>query len=128
MTLQPALKLNCAVVATIFYASRIYLRRSMSAFGASGSPEIAHTLSQLLVFAQLVCACATGLQQPVYEFQWSLFIAAIETNDNIHQEWLSSKITDAKFKDVLHRIFAIKGSGTRGVDLDTVRGMLRGSI
>ncbi|PQE31474.1 Zn(II)2Cys6 transcription factor protein [Rutstroemia sp. NJR-2017a WRK4] len=126
MTLQPALKLNCAVVATMFYASRIYLKRSVSVFGTSGPPEIAHALSQLLVFAQLVCACATGLQQPVYEFQWSLFIAAIETNDNIHQEWLSSKISDARFQDVLRRIFAIKGSGTRGICIDDVSGMLSG--
>lgn len=126
MTLQPALKLNCAIAATMFYASRIYLKRSVSTFGASGSPEIVYALSQLLVFAQLVYA--TGLKQPVYEFQWSLFIAAVETNDNIHQEWLNSKITDIRFKDVLQRIFAIKGSGSGCISLENLRGMLIGSI
>ncbi|KAM3088701.1 hypothetical protein ACMFMG_000331 [Clarireedia jacksonii] len=126
MTLQPALKLNCAVAATMFYASRIYLKRAMSTFGASGPPEIAYALSQLLVFAQLICA--TGLDQPVYEFQWSLFIAAVETNDKIHREWLNSKITDTRFKYVLQRIFAIQGSGTKGIDLGILRGMLQGSL
>lgn len=126
MTLQPAMKLNCATSATIFYATKIYLLRcGPSPFGAHGSPEATQALGQLLVFARHVCF--GGAQQPVYEFQWSLFIACLETNDMIHQEWLESKICDTRFRGALERIFFLKRSTAGEVDLNIARRILQAS-
>ncbi|KAM0133529.1 hypothetical protein ACHAO1_006186 [Botrytis cinerea] len=120
MTLQPAMKLNCANSATMFYALRVYFARcKSSSFGAESSTEIKTALSQLLRFAMYVSP--TGSQQPVYEFQWSLFIAAIETNDMIHQEWLQGRITDHRLRKALQRISSFKRNNLGTISLSKVR-------
>lgn len=106
MTLQPAMKLNCANSATMFYALRIYLLRTRTPFGSQDFPESAKYLAELLKFARYICPM--GTRQPVYEFQWSLFIATMETTDMIHQEWLHARITEKKFCGALKRISSIQ--------------------
>ncbi|KAG4032665.1 hypothetical protein MFRU_006g01330 [Monilinia fructicola] len=124
MTLQPAMKLNCANSATTFYALQIYLIRSgASLFGSDSSPEIKATLSQLLLFAMHVCPA--GSQQPVYEFQWALFIAAIETNDMIHQEWLQGRISDHRLCEALQRISSFKRDNQGTISLSKVREIIQ---
>lgn len=124
MTLQPAMKLNCANSAIMFYALQIYLARSgPSLFGGQSSPEIKVALSQLLLFAMFMCPA--GSQQPVYEFQWSLFIAAVETNDMIHQEWLQGRIRDHRLSEALKRIFSFKGSNLGTISLRKVREIIQ---
>ena len=127
MTLQPAMKLNCANSAVMFYALKLYLTRSSSAtsFGESGSLEVSYTLGQLLSYARYVCPA--GSHQPLYEFQWSLFIAAIETGDMIHREWLQVRITDRRFSEALQQISRLKSSESGVVCLETVRQVLRTS-
>ncbi|KAF7950097.1 hypothetical protein EAE96_007396 [Botrytis aclada] len=120
MTLQPAMKLNCANSATMFYALRIYFARCRSSsFGAESSTEIQTALSQLLRFAMYVSPA--GSQQPVYEFQWSLFIAAIETNDIIHQEWLQGRITDHRLRKSLQGISTFKRNNMGIISLSKVK-------
>ncbi|TGO90574.1 hypothetical protein BPOR_0059g00170 [Botrytis porri] len=120
MTLQPAMKLNCANSATIFYALRIYFARCRSSsFGAESLSEIKTALSQLLRFAMYVSPA--GSQQPVYEFQWSLFIAAIETNDMIHQEWLQGRITDHRLRKSLQGISTFKRNNLGIMSLSKVK-------
>lgn len=117
------MKLNCAASATMFYATKIYLLRSgTSPFGSQDSIEAAQALGQLLLFAKHVCV--GGMSQPVYEFQWSLFIACLETNDTIHQEWLATKICDPRFQGVLEKIFAMKQSGGGGISQASIRSLL----
>jgi hypothetical protein len=126
MTLQPAMKLNCATSAAMFYATKIYLLSCLSGrFGAGGSSEATSALGHLLLFAKHVCM--EGAQQPVYEFQWSLFIACLETNDMIHQEWLQSKICDPRFRGSLERIFAMKRIAGGEIYLKDVRTTIQGS-
>jgi hypothetical protein len=125
MTLQPAMKLNCATSATMFQATKLYFLRCYSGpFGAQGSPEAAHTLGQLLSYAKHVCA--SGSPQPVYEYQWSLFIACLETNDMIHQEWLESKICDLRFREAVDRMLVLKRASGGEIDLNSVRRILQG--
>ncbi|RDW59905.1 hypothetical protein BP6252_12992 [Coleophoma cylindrospora] len=125
MTLQPAMKINCATSATLFYATRIYLLRSTSSpFGAEGSSASQHALSQLLRYARSVCS--DGVRQRVYEFQWSLFIAGLETNDPIHEEWLQSRIVDTRFSEVLKGLLVYKRAHHGLVPLHTVRQTLLG--
>lgn len=121
---QPSMKLNCANSATTFYALLIYLERTgPSSFGAFRSPAVQRALSQLLTFARHVCPTPT--QQPLYEFQWSLFIASIETNDSIHQEWLQDRIFDSRYKTASQRILDLKR--TSGVvHLSMVKQILQG--
>ncbi|KAJ8062836.1 hypothetical protein OCU04_008091 [Sclerotinia nivalis] len=124
MTLQPAMKLNCASSATMFYALQIYLARSgSSSFGAEGTPDIKAVLSQLLLFGMHICPA--GSQQPVYEFQWSLFIAAVETNDMIHQEWLQARISNHRLRAALQRISSFKRSNLGTISLSKVREIIQ---
>ncbi|CAD6449330.1 4aa34d9b-737b-464e-86c0-5e32afcf8621 [Sclerotinia trifoliorum] len=120
MTLQPAMKLNCANSATMYSALQIYFARSgSSSFGEEATPDIKAVLSQLLLFAMHVCPA--GSKQPVYEFQWSLFIAAVETNDMIHQEWLQARITNHRLRKALQRISSFKRSNMGKISLSKVR-------
>ncbi|TGO15829.1 hypothetical protein BTUL_0035g00330 [Botrytis tulipae] len=120
MTLQPAMKLNCANSATVFYALQIYFARCRSSpFGAESATEIKTALSQLLRFAMYVSPA--GSQQPVYEFQWSLFIAAIETNDMIHQEWLQGRITDHRLRKSLQGISTFKRNNLGVISFSKVK-------
>ncbi|KAL3417648.1 hypothetical protein PVAG01_10658 [Phlyctema vagabunda] len=124
MTLQPAMKLNCANSATMFHALRIYLLRSgESPFGAGDSAEVQTALGQLLMFARHVCPA--GTQQPVYEFQWSLFIAALETSDMIHREWLQARISDRRFCEASQRIASFKRGNSGTVALSAIRQILQ---
>lgn len=119
------MKINCATSAALFYATRIYLLRSTSSpFGAEGSTPSQHALSQLLLFARTICS--GGIQQRVYEFQWSLFIAGLETNDPIHEEWLQSRIIDTRFSEVLKHLLVFKRAHQGTVSLQKVRQTLLG--
>ncbi|EDN99373.1 hypothetical protein SS1G_02227 [Sclerotinia sclerotiorum 1980 UF-70] len=123
MTLQPAMKLNCSNSATMYYALQIYFARSgSSSFGEEVTPDVKAILSQLLLFA--MHACPAGPQQPVYEFQWSLFIAAVETNDMIHQEWLQARITNHRLREAFQRISSFKRSNMGTISLSKVREIL----
>ncbi|KAF7941707.1 uncharacterized protein EAE97_006544 [Botrytis byssoidea] len=120
MTLQPAMKLNCANSATMFYALQICFARCRSSpFGAESTTEIKTALSQLLRFAMYISPA--GSQQPVYEFQWSLFTAAIETNDMIHQEWLQGRITDHRLRKSLQGISTFKRNNLGVISFSKVK-------
>ncbi|KAE8155305.1 hypothetical protein BDV25DRAFT_135052 [Aspergillus avenaceus] len=121
---QPSL-MACVTVA-IFYALQIYLHRSRdSVFGTDPiCYEVRQALSRLVVAAYQ--AVATGPVQLLERFQWSLFIAGIETRDPVHKEWLANHIFDPGLKSAFKAVQGAKEQSK--VTMETVRRMTGGKL
>jgi len=106
----------------LFNALRVYFFRStISDLSMETPPEYKKCLMNLLT---IISRTFTSRNSELYDrLQWPLFIAGIETNDEVYQNWismLSSGRAGAALARVLH---AQKVSGKR-LTMHEIRGLL----
>jgi hypothetical protein len=111
------------VAVAFYYATVIYHYRCRSSpFGALPVPEdIQEAIKGLLTCTRL--AVRTRSVQLLERFQWSLFIAGVETNDAEDSEWVRESLADAVLKDVFGAVGDVKRNNHGCIPLATVRAL-----
>ncbi|KAL4882036.1 hypothetical protein BJY04DRAFT_187924 [Aspergillus karnatakaensis] len=112
------------VTVTFFYALQIYFYRArMSSFGTRPvPPEVQGAINSLVSTAYY--AVKTGPVQLLERFQWSLFIAGLETTDPIHEEWIGNNISDPAIKQGFDYIQTLKGQTPSDITMQRIRGLI----
>lgn len=92
--------LNADYMIPYFYALRIYCYRCFlpdSDLASPAPPHVESSVASILQLAQR--SLSRDSMDPMRSrFQWPLFMAGIETGDNIHKEWVYSKMRSANMK------------------------------
>ncbi|KAL4788142.1 hypothetical protein BJX76DRAFT_353443 [Aspergillus varians] len=111
------------VTASFFYALQIYLYRArLSPFGTRPiPPDFQDTLNSLISAAYH--ATKTGPVQLLERFQWSLFMAGLETTDLIHQEWFRTNMSDPAIKKGFDHVQAIKRQSPGSITMHMIRSL-----
>ncbi|KPI34759.1 uncharacterized protein AB675_10 [Cyphellophora attinorum] len=112
------------LVAVAFYHAIViyHYRCRSSPFGASPVPEdIQEALKGLFTCTRF--AVRTRSVQLLERFQWSLFIAGVETNDVANTEWVRESLADAVLKDVFGVVRDVKRNSHGCISLGTVRSL-----
>jgi hypothetical protein len=111
------------VAVAFYYAVVIYHHRSRSSpFGALPVTEdIREALKGLLTCTHF--AVRTRSVQLLERFQWSLFIAGVETNDVEDGAWVQDSLADAVLKDVLAAVRDEKRKRHGCIPLATLRSL-----
>lgn len=130
--------LNADYMVPYLYALRIYCFRKFlkkEHLGTVTPPAVQAAMHSILQLAQR--SLPRGALDPITaRFQWPLLMAGIETTDNIHKEWVQSKLKTERvtkgFKKVLDvqeatgqrvpmSVFASILSGDRGTELSSLQ-------
>ncbi|KAL2852396.1 hypothetical protein BJY01DRAFT_259958 [Aspergillus pseudoustus] len=116
------------VAATFYYALQIYFHRArQSSFQARPLPnECQNSLTSLVSTAYY--AIKTGPVQLLERFQWSLFIAGLETTDPVHQEWVGNNISDPAIKAGFDHIKGLKRQFEEGITIRMIRSLIDGGF
>ncbi|KAL2807650.1 hypothetical protein BJX63DRAFT_64474 [Aspergillus granulosus] len=109
------------VTVAFYHALEIYFHRArLSSFGARPLPtKLQDSLSFLVSTAYY--AVKAGPTQLLERFQWSLFIAGLETTDPVHQEWIESNISDPAIKAGFDHIKTLKEQTHGGTTMLIIR-------
>ncbi|KAL4808354.1 hypothetical protein BDV18DRAFT_158455 [Aspergillus unguis] len=114
------------VTATVYYALRVYFYRArQSPFRTRPIPsDLENTLNSLVSAAYY--ATKTGQVQLLERFQWSLFMAGLETTDPVHLEWISSNISDPAIRKRFECCQAVRQSPGGGITMQKIRELTEG--
>ncbi|KAL3479093.1 hypothetical protein BJX99DRAFT_90593 [Aspergillus californicus] len=109
------------VTVSFFYALYIYFYRArLSSFGSRPvSSAFQDALSSLVSTAYHTIK--TGPVQLLERFQWSLFMAGLETTDPVHQEWIGNNISDPAIKEGFEHIQAVKRQSPGDITMQQIR-------
>ncbi|KAL3446698.1 hypothetical protein BJX65DRAFT_113684 [Aspergillus insuetus] len=112
------------VAVTFYYALQIYFHRArLSSFGARPLPaRLQNFLTSLVSTAYY--AFKAGPMQLLERFQWSLFIAGLETTDPVHQEWIGNSISDPAIKAGFDHIKSLKEQSHGGITMHMIRSLI----
>jgi hypothetical protein len=119
--------INADYMVPYFWALRIYKFRCFIQGNESPvtPPEIQTCLNSILTVAQRTFS--TGYEEHIAErFQWSLFMAGIETADSIHREWVASKLYRARLRRAFQCILDMQSKTGRRVPMQIVRQVMCG--
>lgn len=112
------------ITATFFYATQIYLYRARgSLFGGEPIPSGLQDALNSLVSAAYY-ATKAGSVQLLERFQWSLFIAGLETTDPVHQEWVENNISDPAIKKVFGQVQDLRNQPPGGITMKKIRSLV----
>lgn len=114
------LLLNVDWAVALFYSLRIYLFRALNEVTVSS--KVYHAMTSILLIVQR--RLSSGKDEMFRNFQMPLFMAGIETNDPIHREWVTSKLTLPRYKRSIQEILQLQHEcGVRAL-WSTVRDIL----
>lgn len=60
-------------------------------------------------------------------FQWPLFMAGIETSDNIYKEWIHAKLKKVRLSEALKRISEIQDKTRSRLSIPLIRQIMCGT-
>lgn len=111
------------VALAFFHALKIYLYRGQGVgFGARPVPDgIDASITSLMTTAYKAISVAP-IQQ-LERLQWSLLIAAIETNNFIYRDWLRKTVSDVALQMLLTEIEKVKTSNGGTITMLEVRNL-----
>jgi hypothetical protein len=112
------------VAVTFYYALQIYYHRArLSSFGTRPLPtRLQNFLTSLVSTAYY--AVKAGPMQLLERFQWSLFIAALETTDPVHKEWIGNSISDPAIKAGFDHIKSLKEQSHGSITMHMIRSLI----
>ncbi|KAJ0424454.1 hypothetical protein BJY00DRAFT_264010 [Aspergillus carlsbadensis] len=112
------------VAVTFYYALQIYFHRArLSSFGARPLPTRFQDFLTSLV-STAYYAVKAGPMQLLERFQWSLFIAGLETTDPVHQDWIGNSISDPAIKAGFDHIKSLKEQSHGGITMPMIRSLI----
>jgi hypothetical protein len=120
--------INADYMVAYFYALRIYKFRCFQQGDRAAiiaPSEVQTSVDSILRIAQRSFS-SQPVDQMVERFQWPLFIAGIETSDNIHKEWISAKLKKAKLSHAFKRITEIQDRTGMRVSMPVIRHIMCG--
>ncbi|KAL2840758.1 hypothetical protein BJX68DRAFT_185014 [Aspergillus pseudodeflectus] len=112
------------VAVAFYYALQIYYHRArLSSFGTRPLPtRLQNFLTSLVSTAYY--AVKAGPMQLLERFQWSLFIAALETTDPVHKEWIGNSISDPAIKAGFDHIKSLKEESHGSITMHMIRSLI----
>lgn len=111
-----------------FYALRIYKFRCFNQDHGTATtipPEVQSSLNSILCIAQRSFSSPQA-DQMVERLQWPLFMAGVETSDNIHKEWIGSKLKRARLSETFKRVLEIQDNTCVRVSMRVIRQLMCG--
>lgn len=117
--------INADYMVAYFYALRIYKFRCFQQDATITPPEVQASVDSILRITQRSFS-SQQLDIMVERFQWPLFMAGIETSDNIHKEWIQTKLRKAKLSYAFKRIVEIQDRTRIRVSMPVTRQIMCG--
>jgi hypothetical protein len=117
--------INADYMVAFFYALRIYKFRCFQQDATITPPEVQASVNSILCIAQRSFS-SKQLDIMVERFQWPLFMAGIETSDNIHKEWIQTKLRKVKLSDAFRRIVEMQDRTRMRVSMPVARQIMCG--
>ena len=92
---------------THFHTLRIYLFRCQVGYSNSETPaKIQSAITKILSTAHRAFKRVLASMSPRYH--WALFMAGIESKDQIHRDWCISHLTDSRVRKALEQAINVQ--------------------
>jgi Fungal specific transcription factor domain len=102
------------------HAARIYNYRCLVAASNETRPAtVQNSVSSLLRAAHR--AFASGIVDASAQLQWPLFVAGLETQDPIHQDWILGKLVGGKFHAMLEAVLNAQQQAGGRISIHSIR-------
>lgn len=120
--------LNADYMVPYFYALRIYSYRCFledCSFEVSAPAIIQSCVSSIVQLAQR-CLSRGLVEAMQARFQWSLFMAGIETTDNVYKEWINTKFKSARVSAAFTHIWRLQERSGKRISMSLLSEILGG--
>ncbi|KAJ3495450.1 hypothetical protein NLG97_g3392 [Lecanicillium saksenae] len=128
ITVQPRsrIMLNADYMVPYFYALRIYSYRCFlvdHSFDQAAPTIIQSCVSSIVQLAQR-CLSRGPAEAMQARFQWPLFMAGIETTDNVYKEWINTKFKSLRVSAAFTHIWSLQEKSGRRISMSLLSEIL----
>jgi hypothetical protein len=122
----PFLRVAEAAVISFYFVQLYYFRLTLEDWIVPAPPHIILTLAELMSLAHRALSEQDHWGHGIFDLP--LFMAAIETKDRIHVEWIIPRISTMRFRTALNQVIVLQDQTATRLSIARIRRILESPV